>query len=168
MPRFIDITGRKFGRLTVRHKDAQESGNPSDRIKWVCECECGNISSVQGSQLRSGRTKSCGCLRDEVVGNRMRTHGLSHDPDFRESERLRRLYGITLAEKIAMYEAQLGECAICNCSIDERAAHVDHCHDTGVVRGLLCSRCNKALGLLNDDVEIALSAYKYLKTYGDA
>lgn len=41
--------------------------------------------------------------------------------------------------------------------------HVDHCHQTGKIRGLLCQKCNMALGLLNDSVEILETAIRYLK-----
>jgi hypothetical protein len=42
---------------------------------------------------------------------------------------------------------------------------VDHCHTTGKIRGLLCSKCNPALGAFNDNIEILNSAIKYLKEY---
>ncbi len=60
MGKFIDLTGQKFGRLTVikRAENAKCSN-----IQWFCQCECGKQTIVQGGTLRSGRTKSCGCLR---------------------------------------------------------------------------------------------------------
>ena len=78
---------------------------------------------------------------------------------------LRAKYGIELTDYEAMLAAQGGRCAACRTtdSGDRRfsAFPVDHDHRTGKVRGLLCSRCNKALGLLNDDPErlMALAAY---------
>ena len=59
MGNFIDLTGQKFGRLTVIRK----AENPSEaHIKWLCECECGNFITTRGSNLRRGITRSCGCL----------------------------------------------------------------------------------------------------------
>jgi len=56
----IDITGKKFGRLTVLSDTGKKSrGN---RI-WLCRCICGNLAEVRGDNLRNGRTKSCGCLQ---------------------------------------------------------------------------------------------------------
>lgn len=58
----IDETGNKYGRLTVlEHIDV-----PGSRLwRWQCLCECGNLTKVSGSSLRSGKVLSCGCLRAE-------------------------------------------------------------------------------------------------------
>lgn len=58
-----DLTGRRFGRLIVlyRDEDAIHPGG-SKSIKWVCRCDCGNITSVYGGSLRRGDTTSCGCM----------------------------------------------------------------------------------------------------------
>lgn len=57
-PTLIDLTDKKFGKLTMLHKDEEAT---SGKAKWVCRCECGNIVSVLSDSLRSGKTKSCGC-----------------------------------------------------------------------------------------------------------
>lgn len=54
-----DLSGKIFGRLTVKHRD------PINSKKWICECECGNITSVFSSNLKKGATKSCGCYHKE-------------------------------------------------------------------------------------------------------
>lgn len=54
------------------------------------------------------------------------------------------------------------ECAICGREPGSRRLHVDHCHETGLIRGLLCSRCNSGIGLLRDDPELLKTAYNYL------
>ena len=61
MGAFIDLTGQKFGRLTVIKK-LDKRGN---EWYWQCQCDCGNLHEVRGSSLRSGVTKSCGCLKKE-------------------------------------------------------------------------------------------------------
>jgi hypothetical protein len=58
MPTFIDLSGQQFGRLTV----VGEAYRDRDGVHWKCRCVCGNLQDVRGYQLRSGRTKSCGCL----------------------------------------------------------------------------------------------------------
>ena len=64
MSNYIDLTGQKFGRLTVIRK----AENPSEaHIKWLCECECGNFITTRGTSLRSGITKSCGCLVSDKI-----------------------------------------------------------------------------------------------------
>lgn len=59
---FKDITGMKFGKLTV----IQRAGLTNNgKVKWLCQCECGNTTTVCGTDLRLGATQSCGCLRSK-------------------------------------------------------------------------------------------------------
>jgi hypothetical protein len=62
MSKIIDVTGLRFGRLTVvACAGRTKRGNTT----WTCRCDCGNEKIVQASHLRSGSTMSCGCLRQE-------------------------------------------------------------------------------------------------------
>ncbi len=61
MGKFIDLTGQKFGRLT----DLKKLYKHGKEWYWQCQCDCGNICEVRGVCLRSGGTKSCGCLKKE-------------------------------------------------------------------------------------------------------
>lgn len=62
----IDLTGRKFGRLTVICRAEDAAGQYAiKRPLWLCRCDCGNLTTVIGANLREGMTKSCGCLRIE-------------------------------------------------------------------------------------------------------
>ncbi len=70
----LDLTGEIFGKLTVVGED---KGTPKGYNYWRCECECGGKSSVRSSYLRSGHTKSCGCLRSTVSKELNTTHGLA-------------------------------------------------------------------------------------------
>ena len=83
-------------------------------------------------------------------------------------------YGITLEDYDRMYESQNGVCAIClkpETTKDRwrrggiKRLAVDHDHETGAVRGLLCDRCNKALGCFRDDPELVRAALDYLISY---
>ncbi len=61
--KFIDLTGKKFGNLTVIKRGGNyigKDGKPKD-IKWVCRCACGNIKEIAGTSLKRGITTSCGC-----------------------------------------------------------------------------------------------------------
>jgi hypothetical protein len=74
-----------------------------------------------------------------------------------------RTYGITIADYDRILSRQHGLCAICGEQRpEERTLHVDHDHATGTVRGLLCFRCNNALGDLRDDHELFRRAADYL------
>jgi hypothetical protein len=76
-------------------------------------------------------------------------------------DHIRRRYGISQEEYLARFDAQGGRCPICSTATDE--LQVDHCHATGVVRGLLCSSCNRAIGLLGDDLAALERAVAYLR-----
>lgn len=69
MPRKIDLTGYKFGRLTVINEAPRHytSGGHS-KVMWLCKCDCGNTDIIVSSgDLRSGHTMSCGCLNKEAI-----------------------------------------------------------------------------------------------------
>lgn len=85
---------------------------------------------------------------------------------------LKQTYGITLQDYWELVEAQLGRCAICQQEVELEPKGkgksyggfaVDHCHVTGKVRGLLCYKCNLALGHFRDDPELLRKALKYLE-----
>lgn len=82
----------------------------------------------------------------------------------RRSTVLKRVFGISLEEYKKMSEQQKDQCAICkkNSADCGRALDVDHDHETGMVRGLLCNQCNNALGLLKDNIESLRNAIIYL------
>ena len=87
------------------------------------------------------------------------------NPDYAKGLSLKTLYGITFDEYNDMFIEQGGSCAICGKHQSEmkKSIHVDHCHATGKVRGLLCSNCNTALGLLKEDINIVRNVLKYLE-----
>jgi hypothetical protein len=82
---------------------------------------------------------------------------------FAENKRLR-TYGLTRESHLEMLKSQGFSCAICKepQSSNKRKLHIDHDHETGNVRGLLCSRCNTGIGQLRHDLELIESAFKYL------
>ena len=63
MPRFKDLTGQRFGRLTVIDRAENKGG----RVCWNCHCDCGNTCTVKSHELTSGDTKSCGCIHKEQL-----------------------------------------------------------------------------------------------------
>lgn len=73
MPRLTDLSGMRFGWLTVVHR---EHAAQSKSVLWRCLCDCGNEVVVSGGNLRSGHTKSCGCYRERVRPTLHKVHGL--------------------------------------------------------------------------------------------
>jgi len=78
---------------------------------------------------------------------------------------LRKRYGITLTEYEALFASQDGRCAICGSDGDGKKLHLDHCHSTSKVRGLLCNNCNIGIGLFQEDVTRLQNAIEYLKRH---
>ena len=90
--------------------------------------------------------------------------------------RLKKTYGITADQYLRLFEKQNGKCALCELALinlldserdftgqpDNNVARVDHCHETGRVRGLLCFGCNVGLGKFKDDTKLLLKAVRYL------
>ncbi len=78
-------------------------------------------------------------------------------------------YGISLAQYDEMLEAQEYGCAICGTTPEENGQRlaVDHDHETGKVRGLLCGGCNRGIGLFQDRIELLQSAIGYLSEITD-
>jgi hypothetical protein len=89
--------------------------------------------------------------------------------DYELSRALVKSYGITLDDKRQMLIQQGGKCAICGNKLSAygRGSAVDHCHDTGNIRGVLCANCNKGLGCFKDDVSRLANAIQYLEATND-
>lgn len=84
------------------------------------------------------------------------------NPDYDRRRKYQAKYGITLEDYEAMMATQGGVCAICEASPGLRRLNVDHDHETGAIRGLLCEICNRALGGFKDDPDLLSAAARYL------
>jgi len=85
------------------------------------------------------------------------------DPDVQWRNHIKRKYGITEEDYCNMWNDQEGLCAICGSDDNSgKRFSVDHCHDTGKVRGLLCDPCNWMLGQAKDNTNTLAKAIKYL------
>lgn len=125
--------------------DFNKSSRSEDGLQYKCKC--------------------CASQMDKEYRNR---------PEIRErhrNQRLQRMYGITSLEYDALVKVQDDKCKICltdkkplNAQTKKRDYwHIDHCHDTGRVRGLLCGECNKAVGLMKEDVNIIKNLLAYVE-----
>lgn len=80
MPNFQDLTGQKFGRLTV----LKRVENRGKTTYWECQCECGTIKEVWAGDLRTGKqVKSCGCLQKAAAIKRNTIHGKRHTDEYK-------------------------------------------------------------------------------------
>lgn len=85
-------------------------------------------------------------------------------PEFAEDRRLKSAYGISKELRDFISRRQNDACAICGRIIK---LVVDHDHTSGIVRGLLCSKCNLGLGSFNDNIDMLRDAYQYLLDFND-
>ena len=78
-PRFMDLTGKTFGRLVV----VEYLGRGKTNALWRCRCTCGKVKDILAPRLRNGQTRSCGCFRSEVTSKRSKTHGLKESVEYK-------------------------------------------------------------------------------------
>ena len=137
------------------HKKTQTK----DGLNTVCK-ECWNASNREWREKNpKNATQKSQIWREK---NPIKSQELNR-------KKLLQKYGLTIKEWEELFDKQNGTCAICNLPetlIDRgtlRRLSVDHCHSTGKVRALLCSKCNKAIGLLNDDLTLLNKAVSYLE-----
>lgn len=184
MPVRLDLTGTKFRLLTAIKPVGH---NKKGRLVWLCKCDCGNETTVESTNLRSGHTGSCGCLvtRAKFTPEEHRQKKLAVTRRWRDRHpdrivaysRLQavRNHGISESEWRALWTLQDGKCAICKRSFSPHdSGTVDHdhrccprAHSCGkCIRGLLCRACNRGIGCLHDNPEFLKAAIEYLESGG--
>lgn len=84
-----DLTAQTFGNLTVIRREPNYISKTGQEAVWRCRCQCGSETTVRAGQLRSGHTKSCGCLQQKAASAARITHGGRHT----------KLYGVWRAMK---------------------------------------------------------------------
>ena len=184
----INLVGQRFGQLTVIEL---VEGSASGRI-WLVRCDCGAERHLRTNKLRSGDYTSCGCRRRERMQEywesrrRAPVDGVLQCHDCKErlpvenfspckrtssgrSSRCKRCHNIRSVRKrtgVSLPEAREwfkrrteGCCEVCKSTAD---LNIDHNHSTGRVRGILCGDCNRALGLLKEDIGRIFSLRNYL------
>jgi hypothetical protein len=117
------------------------------------------IKDKRSKDGRGARCRPCYYRSKSYCPTRQRRYKLKHS------------YGISLEEYDALLKEQGGVCQICKCPPKEngpknlQALRVDHCHETGKIRGLLCHSCNVAIGHLGDNLSTLQNAISYLAKY---
>lgn len=108
-------------------------------------------------------TKSC-AQKYSAMEQHSKRRGKKRHREYRREYRLKANYGITLEEYNQMFEEQNGCCAICEThqSKLKQTLCVDHCHQTKKVRKLLCSNCNRGIGMFQDNAKLLIKAAEYL------
>lgn len=124
--------------------------------------DCGENDLSKFYLDTKGRRTNARCKECHKAKCKERWHSKSRVE--KQASRVHSMYGITPEQYLALYDLQQGKCAICMKEpTTQRGLHVDHCHATQEVRGLLCHGCNVALGSLKDDVSLLEKAISYLR-----
>lgn len=168
--------GQRICRRCQVWKDFSEFGKSKVGVAGIkancrtCENEIARERYANGeTRVRRKEQKR---LYDKARYERRKAEGaqLGGDPAKARTRMLRRNYGLTPEAYDAMVEAQGNQCLIC-CVPGEEVRNnrlvVDHCHATGVVRGLLCPKCNLLLGHADDTIERLEQAIFYLRDRGE-
>jgi hypothetical protein len=156
------IIGDTYGYWTVIG-NFYRAGSNNDAF-FPCVCKCGTEKDVKLRVLReagSGKNGiSCGCYHKEVMATKRKYFFEPGTTGYNWERTLWTEYKITTEQYHALLIGQSGLCAICCDQLID--PHIDHCHKTEQVRGLLCHHCNTMLGLARDDILILTNAINYL------
>lgn len=135
----------------IKYSSMGTLGNMAKDGYYLCNI-CNNIKPKKAFKKRkrnkSGVTSACkGCLKTR-----------------HREKKLKYTYGLSIDDFNKLYEYQGGKCAICKINLEKGTndCSVDHNHESGNVRGLLCNRCNRAIGMLKDSKVVLYSAIRYL------
>lgn len=152
-------------------RDRTQDRNPRRNFRPLTCADCG--SSFEGVWSGLGRQPACpACVLRKRQANQERKNNARRGTNRvrRDSMKYRlKQYGLTIEQYEQMVVDQGGRCAICGEPPNPRgilasaSLNVDHSHETGRVRGLLCTTCNQGLGYFKDDEVRLLAAVRYLK-----
>jgi len=149
--------------VTQALENFQKRPDSSDGRRNDCQ-GCSLVRMSRNSKIRLASPHKCGARGcEEIVAtcaNRCREHQRLSD--------MKRLYGVTPEQYDSMLQAQDCACAICGTRAPKGKYgrwQIDHDHETGQVRGLLCQGCNVALGMMAENEECFLRAAEYLRTW---
>lgn len=170
---FNRIDQAEKGRTRTKANRGDGWPKETEEGRWCPICETRKPREAFGSlaTVSSGLQNSCReCVNGSAIADRKNTEPKKLYHRGRKSV-LKTRYGLTIAEYEAMIEAQGNGCAICQEPIKDwktgdglnaRGACVDHDHESGAVRGILCVKCNSGLGQFRDDVSLLACAIVYL------
>lgn len=159
----------RYQRVTYAKRKAERAKlvPVSSGTKVCCRCkvEKNVLEFVIARSERDGRRKQCRNCCAELTREENQKNPEKY-AEIRRRANLKRCFGLTIEEYDRLMQRQGGVCAICGQRERNKAGRrmpVDHCHETGVVRGLLCSNCNGGIGKFHDDTEKMAKAIEYLK-----
>ena len=155
-PRWRAPEGQKWcpGCESIKPLDAfgNNRNNPDGKQNYCKPCAVARVTASR--------------QKDPTAHRRSSKNWREANPERHKDLNARWRYGVENGTYVNMLVEQSGRCAICDTEDPGprlKRFHIDHCHGTGTVRGLLCSKCNQGIGLLNHDEELLKRAIAYLK-----
>lgn len=143
--KLIDLTGHRFGRLVV----IDQAPNRGNRVMWNCICDCGNRAIVNGGKLRSGHTRSCGCLLKDTVSDLFSTHRETNTPLYRMWYNMKVRCNYPKSDHYRFYGAR--GITVCPEWEDSYEAFRDWAVESGYVDGLTIERKDNDKGYNPDN-----------------
>jgi hypothetical protein len=145
------------------------------RLAWLLHYKEWPDTSIQFLDNDTTNLRIGNLVKSKFPTRKVSSEGRKLHKMSKEAQRhygLKRYYGISIADYAEMFRAHNGKCAICHgqeTSVDKngnvKPLAVDHCHDTGAVRELLCYACNSMLGQAKDNVEVLLAGADYIRKH---
>ena len=145
--------------------------NCRNTLRNVCdsgcvECNKERARNTQAQKRADGRNKPVRQRYEQGAAGKAarKRYNATITDEMRRDSQLKSLYGITFEQYQHMHKEQQGKCKICGKeeSVSNRSLAVDHCHNSGIIRGLLCLKCNTGLGKFRDDPILLQRAIEYL------
>lgn len=160
--RYRERNKEKERERTRKAAEVKRNSNREAYNAYMREWTAANKDRVNAAR-RGKRANDVEYAEKQRIRDRLRH---KENPDRSRKQNLKHSYGITLEQYEALYKSQDGKCLICNGSFPNRGKDglvVDHCHNEGHIRGLLCAKCNTGLGQFGDDIQRLQNAIEYLK-----
>jgi len=133
------------------------------KVCRICKKEKALSEYYKAFSNKDKHCNTCKKCKTKLDGEYRKRSKTPEKKAYERAMHIRRKFGISVEEYQKLEKTQ-DTCAICsNLFIDTFDKQLDHCHSTGKIRKFLCQKCNKALGLFNDDTKILTSALNYLK-----
>lgn len=168
VPKVLHLTVKSCSRAACGEVNPQPiscfNRNVAMKDGYQTQCrKCHRTAQVGWEKNNKSRRKVTRKLR----ARQRRIENPKKEAAYRRDKALKYNFGITLAEYNCLFALQKGCCAIClrHQSEFKKGLAVDHCHETGKIRDLLCSRCNPLLGLAKDSIDVLEKAIAYLRRH---
>lgn len=146
-------------RSPSRCPEVQRARKKENVAAWQAKNK-GKLKEYASRHRRKYRERYNAKVREWTANNPERMKRL------KVANNLKANYGLSIEEYEAMVESQGGVCAICGNPPGKRRLNVDHDHETGIIRALLCGHCNRGIGYFREDVEVMAKAIEYVRRFG--